>query len=130
MFRDEKTGEYTDDKVLLTEAELLAWGWRIPFVIGALLSVVALYLRHNLDETAAFGRGHGHDAAVRPRGRLRRPVRGSRNAPTAMGRVTRHVVIASDVTIRKDQERRLAEADPALVVGALQRFIRGLHIEG
>ncbi|WBA42483.1 MFS transporter [Hymenobacter canadensis] len=41
-------------KVLLTEAELLAWGWRIPFVIGALLSVVALYLRQNLDETAAF----------------------------------------------------------------------------
>ncbi|MDU0371404.1 MFS transporter [Hymenobacter endophyticus] len=41
-------------KVLLTEAELLAWGWRIPFVVGALLSVVALYLRHNLDETAPF----------------------------------------------------------------------------
>jgi PAS domain S-box-containing protein len=28
----------------------------------------------------------------------------------AMGRVTRHVAIASDVTTRKDQERRLAEA--------------------
>jgi MHS family alpha-ketoglutarate permease-like MFS transporter len=39
---------------LLSEAELLAWGWRIPFVIGALLSVVALYLRSNLDETAVF----------------------------------------------------------------------------
>ena len=39
---------------LLSEAELLAWGWRIPFVIGALLSVVALVLRSNLDETAAF----------------------------------------------------------------------------
>lgn len=31
-----------------------AWGWRIPFVIGAILSVVALYLRKNLDETQAF----------------------------------------------------------------------------
>ena len=39
---------------VLSEAELLAWGWRIPFVIGALLSVVALYLRSNLDETPAF----------------------------------------------------------------------------
>ncbi|WP_317191985.1 MFS transporter [Hymenobacter rubidus] len=41
-------------KVLLTEAQLLDWGWRIPFVIGAVLSIVALYLRNNLDETSAF----------------------------------------------------------------------------
>jgi MHS family alpha-ketoglutarate permease-like MFS transporter len=41
-------------KWLLTEAQLLAWGWRIPFVIGAGLSVVALFLRSNLDETTAF----------------------------------------------------------------------------
>jgi MFS transporter, MHS family, alpha-ketoglutarate permease len=41
-------------KVLLTEAQLQDWGWRIPFVIGAILSVVALYLRKNLDETHAF----------------------------------------------------------------------------
>lgn len=41
-------------KVLLTETQLHDWGWRIPFVIGAILSVVALYLRKNLDETHAF----------------------------------------------------------------------------
>jgi len=41
-------------KVWLTEAELYDWGWRVPFVIGALLSVVALYLRNSLDETDAF----------------------------------------------------------------------------
>jgi MHS family alpha-ketoglutarate permease-like MFS transporter len=41
-------------KVLLTEKELHDWGWRIPFVIGAILSVVALYLRKNLEETDAF----------------------------------------------------------------------------
>lgn len=41
-------------KILLTEAQLSAWGWRIPFVFGALLSVVALYLRRNLEETQAF----------------------------------------------------------------------------
>jgi MHS family alpha-ketoglutarate permease-like MFS transporter len=40
--------------VLLTETQLLAWGWRIPFVLGAVFSVVALYLRQNLDETTAF----------------------------------------------------------------------------
>jgi MHS family alpha-ketoglutarate permease-like MFS transporter len=41
-------------KWLLSEAELLAWGWRIPFAIGAGLSVVALLLRSNLDETGDF----------------------------------------------------------------------------
>jgi MHS family alpha-ketoglutarate permease-like MFS transporter len=41
-------------KVLLTETQLHEWGWRIPFVIGAILSVVALYLRRSLQETDAF----------------------------------------------------------------------------
>ena len=41
-------------RVFLTEAQLNLWGWRIPFVIGALLSFVALYLRSNLHETAVF----------------------------------------------------------------------------
>jgi MFS transporter, MHS family, alpha-ketoglutarate permease len=40
--------------VLLTPEELAAWGWRIPFVIGALAAVVGLYLRRNLTETDAF----------------------------------------------------------------------------
>ncbi|MES2530671.1 MAG: MFS family transporter [Pseudomonadota bacterium] len=36
---------------LLTEADLRAWGWRIPFVIGAVAAVVALMLRRTLHET-------------------------------------------------------------------------------
>jgi MFS transporter, MHS family, alpha-ketoglutarate permease len=36
----------------LSTAELKAWGWRIPFVIGALVAVVALYLRKSLTETS------------------------------------------------------------------------------
>ena len=38
-------------KVFLTPEELSAWGWRIPFVIGALLALVALYLRRNMHES-------------------------------------------------------------------------------
>ncbi|HZH94789.1 MAG TPA: MFS transporter [Flavisolibacter sp.] len=41
-------------KIILTEDQLYSWGWRIPFVIGAVLSVVALYLRQSLEETSAF----------------------------------------------------------------------------
>ena len=39
---------------ILTEAELTAWGWRIPFVIGALLALVVYLLRRNLAETPSF----------------------------------------------------------------------------
>jgi len=39
---------------ILTDKELHDWGWRIPFVIGALLSGVALYIRRHLDETRAY----------------------------------------------------------------------------
>ena len=35
----------------LSEAELKAWGWRIPFVIGAIAAVVSLMLRRTLHET-------------------------------------------------------------------------------
>jgi MHS family alpha-ketoglutarate permease-like MFS transporter len=40
--------------VFLTNEEIRAWGWRIPFVIGALLAVIALVMRRNLHETDAF----------------------------------------------------------------------------
>ena len=38
----------------LSEAQLGAWGWRIPFVIGAVLALGVYALRRNLAETAAF----------------------------------------------------------------------------
>jgi len=44
---------------IMTEADLKDWGWRIPFVIGALTSVVALKLRSTLKETTTEeSRGH------------------------------------------------------------------------
>ena len=39
---------------LLSEAELTAWGWRVPFVIGALLALGVYLLRRNLAETPSF----------------------------------------------------------------------------
>lgn len=47
-------------KVLLTDAQMHGWGWRIPFVVGAILAIVALYLRKNLQETEAFEKQKNH----------------------------------------------------------------------
>jgi MHS family alpha-ketoglutarate permease-like MFS transporter len=41
-------------QVFLTPEQLRAWGWRIPFVVGALLAVTALLMRRNLHETDEF----------------------------------------------------------------------------
>lgn len=41
-------------RVFFSAEELSEWGWRIPFAIGALLSLIAFYLRSSLHETGAF----------------------------------------------------------------------------
>jgi MFS transporter, MHS family, alpha-ketoglutarate permease len=41
-------------KVFLTQDQLKAWGWRIPFVIGALLAIFTAVMRRCLHETEAF----------------------------------------------------------------------------
>src|SRR3954447_11103028 len=41
-------------KVFLTPEQLSDWGWRIPFVIGALLAVFAAVMRRDPHETEAF----------------------------------------------------------------------------
>ena len=38
-------------QLFLSNAELKAWGWRIPFVVGAVVALIALYLRRSLHET-------------------------------------------------------------------------------
>jgi MFS transporter, MHS family, alpha-ketoglutarate permease len=41
-------------KFLLTPQQLEDWGWRIPFVIGAGLAVVAMFIRTHMEETESF----------------------------------------------------------------------------
>jgi MHS family alpha-ketoglutarate permease-like MFS transporter len=41
-------------QVFLTPEQMRAWGWRIPFVIGAMLALIALTMRSSLHETEAF----------------------------------------------------------------------------
>lgn len=51
---------------ILSEEDLRAWGWRIPFALGALLAIVALWLRRTLNETSK-----GETRALKEAGSLR-----------------------------------------------------------
>ena len=48
------TGVFTLLNSQLTDAEFLAWGWRIPFLIGILLLAVGLYIRLAILESPLF----------------------------------------------------------------------------
>jgi MHS family alpha-ketoglutarate permease-like MFS transporter len=43
----------------LSEADLDAWGWRIPFAIGGVLAVLVFWLRRRLAETESFENAKG-----------------------------------------------------------------------
>lgn len=64
---------------LLTNQQLEAWGWRIPFAIGAALAVVALWLRRNLTETDSF------EGATRPRNPAAELLKHPRELATVVG---------------------------------------------
>jgi MFS family permease len=38
---------------ILSEAELQSWGWRIPFLFGALIGPIGLYIRNRIDDATA-----------------------------------------------------------------------------
>lgn len=50
---------------LLPEAQFLSWGWRLPFMLSALLVVIGLYIRLNILETPAFTRVQQEEAQAR-----------------------------------------------------------------
>jgi len=49
----------------LSDAEFYSWGWRIPFVASALLVLVGLYVRLNIEETPAFKQALDNNERVR-----------------------------------------------------------------
>jgi MFS family permease len=63
----------------LDEQEIRAWGWRIPFLIGAVVAFAVLFLRSNLHETVGNGNARAADA-----GSLRALARHPRELLTVM----------------------------------------------
>ena len=69
-------------RIFLTDKQMHEWGWRIPFVIGAVLSLVALYLRSNLHETDAFQK---KDNVVKKKGSIRELLKHPKALTTVIG---------------------------------------------
>ncbi|MBJ6638496.1 glycine betaine/L-proline transporter ProP [Streptomyces sp. DHE7-1] len=61
---------------LLSTHDLLAWGWRIPFLIAGPMGIIGLYLRMRLEETPAFAAEVEKAEATRPKVPLREMVAG------------------------------------------------------
>lgn len=72
-------------KLFLTEEQMQSWGWRIPFFIGAILSLVALYLRSGMEETAAFKEERHDAAAQKKQGSLRELMRHPKSVAIVVG---------------------------------------------
>src|SRR6195952_2048823 len=55
-------------RVFLTPAQLHAWGWRIPFAIGAVLAITVMYLRRSMQESVTLS---GHPQHISTRGTIK-----------------------------------------------------------
>jgi MHS family alpha-ketoglutarate permease-like MFS transporter len=68
---------------LLSKASMAQWGWRIPFIIGAALALVAYWLRRGIPESQSFVRAQSEGAM---RGGMRRMLlEHPREALTVLG---------------------------------------------
>ena len=57
----------------LTVEQLESWGWRVPFLIGALCAVVAMFLRRGMEETDSFTKKKDKPAESLMRTLMRHP---------------------------------------------------------
>ncbi|KAE8754958.1 MFS transporter [Paraburkholderia madseniana] len=56
----------------MPEQTLLSWGWRVPFLLSAILFLVALFIRHRIEESPEFARAH--QAAIERNAKSRVPL--------------------------------------------------------
>ncbi|WAC62752.1 MFS transporter [Pseudoxanthomonas sp. SL93] len=74
-------------RVFLTDDQLREWGWRVPFFIGAVAAVIALWLRRNMSETESFVRAEADASGDQQQrqGTLRQLMRHPRALLTVVG---------------------------------------------
>lgn len=51
---------------VLSESAVGAWGWRVPFLLGAVFALFVLYLRTGMEESDVFGKANQVDSEEAP----------------------------------------------------------------
>lgn len=51
---------------LVSNEQMDAWGWRIPFLLGGILGPVGMYMRRNIEETPAYEKAAATAASTQP----------------------------------------------------------------
>ncbi len=69
----------------LGSATLESWGWRIPFAIGAVLAVAALWIRRGIEETPSFRTSVAGRVPAAARARIRQLLQFKRQIATVVG---------------------------------------------
>jgi len=59
------TGVFALCNLVFTEQELLAWGWRIPFLLSAVMLIVGLQIRLHVEETMDFSQAKAKQARAK-----------------------------------------------------------------
>ncbi|GAB3058807.1 MFS transporter [Sediminivirga luteola] len=59
------SGVVTGLTTILDDEQMLAWGWRIPFLLGALTGIAAIVLRYGMKDTPAFREEKAKDNVVK-----------------------------------------------------------------
>ncbi|MGF7082572.1 MFS transporter [Mucilaginibacter sp. UYCu711] len=69
-------------RIFLTEDQLHAWGWRIPFAIGGVLAISVMYLRRSLQESVTL---HSHPQHISTRGTIKELAKHPKAVFTVVG---------------------------------------------
>ena len=51
---------------LVSNEQMDAWGWRVPFLLGGILGPVGMYMRRNIEETPAYEKAAATAASTQP----------------------------------------------------------------
>ena len=118
---------------LLSPAQLDAWGWRIPFFVGALCALVAMRMRSHMEETESFTAAKEN----KKRGTLAELAKHPRAVATVVGLTLGGTVafytysiymqkfLANTVGLSKDQAT-LVSGGTLLLFAILQPVVGGL----
>jgi MHS family alpha-ketoglutarate permease-like MFS transporter len=71
-------------RCFLSNSQLQAWGWRIPFAVGAVIAVLTLWLQSHMQETQSF-RAQAQKPNTQEKGSLRELMKHPRALLTVVG---------------------------------------------